>query len=89
MMKFKNRRVFVQRQPDDSFYVGIQKVGKIDESPLIYIKKQRPKELSLEITETGILLTPVAAFAFVKALQEMLLLSDIPKECLVLNNFKY
>lgn len=88
MMRFKNRRVYVQRQPDDSFYVGIKRINKHDEKVLIFSDIRKPNQLSLEVTETGILLSPEAAFALVKALQEMILLSDIPIDCLVLNNFK-
>jgi len=88
VIKFKNRRVVVQRQPENKegsmFYIGLKKVDLKDSRPVIFSHNKSPNNSAFEITETGILISTTSAYALILALQEMILLSDIPEECLLL-----
>lgn len=88
MIKFKNRRLVVQRQPENKegemFYIGLKKFDVKDSRPIIFTENKSPKDSAFEVTETGILINTTSAYALILALQEMILLSDIPKEHLKL-----
>ena len=86
MVKMNNRRVIVQRLEDNSIYLGFKRMDSPPyNTPIILSAKEKPKLLNIEITETGITLSGNSAFALYEALKYVITLSDIPSECLILN----
>ena len=84
MVKINNRRVTVQRIDDNKIGISIKKLDAVDSKPVIMLEKSRDI-LGFEITETGILISPETAFALRTALDTVIYFTDIPKECLILN----
>lgn len=79
VMKFKNKRVWVQKFDNGDLNLGFKKLADVDTNPIFFTEIVKSNGVK-EVTKSGFWLSSESAIALYYALGEMITLSDIPKE---------